>query len=70
MQISNNLMTVREVARLLRTSNKAVYTMYERGQIRGAIKIGKRLLFAEAAVLRWIDSCAKSTIGGSHERQN
>ncbi len=50
------LLTVREVARILRTSNKAIYTMHERGLIKGAVKIGKRLLFKEAALSAWIDS--------------
>jgi excisionase family DNA binding protein len=70
MLYSGNFMTVREVARLLRKSNRAIYAMRARGQIRGAYKIGNRLLFSEAAVLSWLDSCAESKIGGSHERKN
>lgn len=53
---ATNLLTVREVARILRTSNKAIYAMHERGLIKGAVKIGRRLLFKETVLAAWIDS--------------
>jgi excisionase family DNA binding protein len=70
MSNSNDLLTVREVARILRTSNKAIYAMHARGQIKGAIKIGKRLLFKEAALFSWIDSFDQSAKGVRNERSN
>ena len=43
-----------EVADLLRTSPKAIYTMVERGQIPGVIRIGRRLLFRRESLLQWL----------------
>ena len=39
------LLTVEEVAALLRTSRHAIYAMAERAQLPGKIKLGRRLLF-------------------------
>lgn len=49
------LLTVKEVANLLRTSRKSIYNMVERGQIPGAIKIGFRLLFSRNDLLQWLN---------------
>ena len=38
------LLTPTEVAGLLRTSRKAIYTMIERGQLPGVTRIGRRVL--------------------------
>ena len=48
------LLTVAEVADLLRTSPKAIYTMVERGQLPGVHRIGRRLLFGQAALVAWL----------------
>lgn len=42
---AEELLTVEEVAVLLRKTKKAVYTMAERNQIAGTIKIGRLLRF-------------------------
>jgi excisionase family DNA binding protein len=72
MECTNNnadyLLTVPEVANLLKTTKKAVYTMFERRLIPGAVKIGKRLLFKKNIVLRWIDGCSPYPEGDNHER--
>lgn len=47
----NELLTVDEVAALLRTTRKAIYTKVERGVLPGVVRDGKRLLFS-SAVLR------------------
>lgn len=39
------LLTVEEVAELLRTTKKAVYLQAERKQLPGVVKLGRRLLF-------------------------
>lgn len=39
------LLTVDEVADLLRTTKKAIYLRAERGQLPGVTRLGKRLLF-------------------------
>lgn len=41
----NDLLTVSEVAELLRTSTKAVYTLVARAQVEGVVRRGKRVLF-------------------------
>jgi len=48
------LLTVEEVAVLLRTSPKAIYAMAERGQLPGIVRIGRRLLFRRDLLLDWL----------------
>ncbi len=48
------LLTSGEVAELLRTSRKAVYAMAERAQLPGVVRINRRLLFREDALLDWL----------------
>ena len=54
------LFTTGEVAEVLRTSRKAIYSMMERRQLPGAVKIGRRLLFRRDILLNWLDQ--KSTL--------
>jgi len=46
--------TVADVAAMLRTTPKAIYTMVERGQIPGVFRIGRRVLFRRDALLQWL----------------
>jgi excisionase family DNA binding protein len=48
------LLTSVEVAELLRTSRKAIYSMVERGQLPGIVRIGRRVLVREDALLDWL----------------
>lgn len=48
------LLTPTEVADLLRTSRKAIYTMIERAQLPGIVRIGRRVLVREDALLDWL----------------
>ena len=48
------LLTPTEVADLLRTSRKAIYTMVERAQLPGIVRIGRRVLVREDALLDWL----------------
>lgn len=48
------LLTPSEVAELLPTSRKAIYTMIERAQLPGVVRIGRRLLVREDALLDWL----------------
>ena len=48
------LLTPPEVAELLRTSRKAIYTMIERGQLPGVLRIGRRVLVRQDALLDWL----------------
>jgi len=48
------LLTPNEVAALLRTSRKAIYSMVERGQLPGVVRIGRRVLVREDALLDWL----------------
>jgi excisionase family DNA binding protein len=45
------LLTPNEVAELLRTSRKAIYTMIERAQLPGIVRIGRRVLVREDALV-------------------
>ena len=48
------LHTTDEVAEALRTTRKAVYAMVERGQIPGVVRIGRRVLFQQQALVDWL----------------
>ena len=48
------LLTPTEVAVLLRTSRKAIYTMIERAQLPG-MRIGRRVLIRQDALLDFLD---------------
>jgi excisionase family DNA binding protein len=49
------LATTDEVATMLRTTRKAVYSMAERGQLPGVTRIGRRMLFRMDELLHWLD---------------
>ena len=44
-----------EVAEILRTTRTAIYAMNGRGQLPGATRIGRRLLFRRDVLLSWLD---------------
>ena len=48
------LLTPHEVAELLRTSKAAVYSMVERGQLPGVVRIGRRVLIDGDALVDWL----------------
>jgi excisionase family DNA binding protein len=50
------LMTVPEVATLLRTSPSAIYSMVGRAQLPGVTRIGRRVLVRSADLVGWL-SC-------------
>ena len=55
------LLTVKEVAEMLRTTPKAVYAMIERARLPGVRRIGRRLLVARHELVHWLNtSCAPS----------
>ena len=49
-----NLLTPMEVADVLRTTKKAIYAMVERAQLPGVVRIGRRVLVREEALLDWL----------------
>lgn len=50
-----HLLTIEEVAELLRTSRKAIYTSIQRGAIPGVIRLSRRLLVDRDHLVRWLD---------------
>ena len=48
------LLTSGEVAELLRTTTKAVYAMVERRHIPGVVRLGRRVLFRQDALIDWL----------------
>lgn len=48
------LLTVPEVANLLRTSPRGVYAMVERHQLPGVVRLRRRVLFRTEALLDWL----------------
>jgi len=59
------LLTMDEVAALLRTTRKAVYAMPERGQLVGVTRVGRRLLTRRDDLLSWLDEKRAASPGGS-----
>lgn len=49
-----DLLTVAEVASILKTSRKAIYSMRDRGQLPEPIRIGRRVLFRRVDLVRWL----------------
>lgn len=52
--------TADEVARLLGVGRDTVYEAANRAEIPGALRIGRRLVFARATVLAWLGNPASS----------
>jgi excisionase family DNA binding protein len=48
------LLTVAEVASVLRTTPKGVYAMVERGLLPGVTRVGRRVLIRSADLLDWL----------------
>lgn len=48
------VLVVDEVASLLRTSRKAVYTMIERDQLPGVTRVRRRVLVRRDLLLHWL----------------
>ena len=59
------LLTIDDVAAVLRTSRKAVYAMAERGQLPGVVRIGRRLLVSRDDLLSWLDERRAASPGGT-----
>ena len=49
------LFTVDEAADLLRTTRRGIYTMIERRQLPGVIRIRRRVLLRAEDLLNWLD---------------
>jgi len=58
------LLTPTEVAKLLRTSRKAIYAMVERAQLPGIVRIGRRVLVREDALLNWLRQKSTPSLEG------
>lgn len=48
------LLTVQEVADLLRTTRAAIYAAVERGQLPGVIRLGRSLRFRRERLVQWL----------------
>jgi excisionase family DNA binding protein len=49
------MLTTGEVAVALRTTRKAIYAMIERAQLPGIVRIGRRVLVRQDALLDFLD---------------
>lgn len=58
------LVTIPEVAELLRTTPTAVYAMVARDQLPGVTRLGRRVLFRSADLLDWLDQKRAPSPGG------
>ena len=49
------LLTIEEVADLLRTTPKAIYVMIARNRLPGVTRLGRRVLVRSAVLLDWLN---------------
>ena len=56
-------MTVPEVAKVLRTSPKAIYAMIARQQLPGVMRINRRVLVDQNALLDWLSQKVHASSG-------
>ena len=56
------LLTVDDVAELLRTTRRAVYAMVERRQLPGIVRIGRRVLVRADELLHWLNQKSASSL--------
>ena len=49
------LLTVADVAAVLRTTRKAVYALVDRRRLPGMVRIGRRILIRRDDLLDWLD---------------
>lgn len=56
------LMTVPDVAELLRTTPAAIYSMKERGQLPGVKQVGRRVLFRSDELVDWLRQKSASSL--------
>ena len=60
-----DLLTVAEVATVLRTTREAVYKLVERGQLPGVIRLRKRVLVERESLVHWVhQNRTPSSAGG------
>ena len=59
------LLTPAEVAGILRTSKKAIYVMAQRGQLAGVVRVGRRLLFDQSRLVRFLAERSEPSPGRS-----
>jgi excisionase family DNA binding protein len=59
------LLTIDEVAAVLRMSRKAIYAMAERAQLPGVVRIGRRLLVSRDDLRSWLDERRTASQGGT-----
>ena len=60
-----DLLTVAEVATVLRTTREAVYKLVERGQLPGVIRLRKRVLVERESLVHWVNqNRTPSSAGG------
>ncbi len=50
----SELLLVGEVADLIRTTPKAIYSMIERGQLPGVVRLGRRVRVRQDDLLDWL----------------
>lgn len=48
------VLTVKEVAELLRINRNTVYELFQRGEIPGGRKVGNSIRFSREALLQWL----------------
>jgi excisionase family DNA binding protein len=58
------LLTIPEVARLLRQSVSALYKMIQRHQLPGVVRLGRRVRVDQRILVHWLDQNRASSLTG------
>jgi len=53
-QTEPDVLTVDEVAELLRVDRKSIYAAVARGEVPGVLRVGRLIRFSREVVLRWV----------------
>lgn len=62
----SDVLTVPELARLLRIGRNSAYEAIQRGEIPGVIRVGRSIRVSRATVVRWISQGASSERTENH----
>lgn len=63
------LLTIDEVADLLRTSRKAIYTKISRGALPGVVRLPRRLLVDREHLLKWLENLRAVSLPNQGEQR-
>ena len=62
----SSILTVDEVAELLRVNRNTVYDLFNKGELPGGRRVGRRIRFSRDVVVRWL---SRANVCESHDEE-